>query len=447
MKKLIIFLISFVILLSQFNIFALANFTDSFEVDAPIAYVISADSDATVIYDKLGNEMFDPGEIVKIVTAILVIENCTDLNEIVTASGNAIRSLEQIKVTRAGIRVDEQISVYELLCCLLIYNCSEASNVLAEYIGGSIDNFVSMMNEFSDKLGLNNTSFSNPGGYKSENQYSTASDIAKIMNYCIQNATFLQISSTSRYDMQPTNKYQDVRYLNNTNLLIRSDRTDYYFKYAKCGKSGETKSGLCNNVVYASKDGYNYICVVAEADDEGGSGFKAFVESKGLMKWVFDNIKLREVANTSTYVGEVKVRLADGNDYVGLVPANNVSALVPSGVNVESVLIEPIGEQTASVVDAPVKKGDKLGKAAIKYAGVTIAEVDLVASVDVDMSTTKLIKEKIRQFIVNPIFLIVVLLIVLFVIVCFIISYRNKQRMRRKRIRAIHKENDNIRRG
>lgn len=452
MKKFIILILLFVFLITQNSICVFANYTDSFEVDAPIAYIVSADSDNTVIYNKAGDSVVDPGEIVKIVTGILVIENCSDLQTELTASADAIRSIEHLRLTRAGILVGERISVYELLYCLLVYNCSEAANVLAEYIGGSIDGFVVMMNDFAEKLELEHTSFSNPGGYNSENQYSTASDIAEIMKYCILNSTFLQISSTFRYEMEPTNKYGDTRYLINTNSLINNSISDYYFKYVKCGKSGQTSSGLCNSVSYASKDGYNYICVIlcAEEKDYDEDTYvenMAFVSSKNLLSWVFENIRLREVANTSTYVGEVKVRLAEGSDYVGMVPANNVSALVPSGVNVESVYIEPIAELTVSAIDAPVKKGDILGRAAIKYAGNTIAEVDLVASFDCDRSTSKFIGEKIRQFISNPIFIVIVLIIIAFVVVCFIISYNNKQKLRRKRIRALNNDPENRKRG
>lgn len=441
MKKIIISIFLSIIIFSQYVCTAFANYTDSFEVDAGIAYVVSSNSDETVIYDKGGDASVDPGEIVKLVTGMLVIENCSDLSVIVTASQNAIRSLESIKVTRAGILVGENITLNELLYCLLVYNCSEAANVLAEHVGGTIENFVDMMNDFAEEQGLKNTHFSNPGGYNSENQYSTAKDIAAIMEYCIQNPTFLQISSTFRYDMPPTNKYSETRYLINTNSLINNGSEDYYYKYVKCGKSGQTKDGLCNCVSYASKDGYNYICVVLEAeikddDKDGKDENMAFVSSKKLLQWIFDNIKLREVANTATYVGEVKVKLSSDTDYVGLVPAQNVSALVPSGVNSESVYIEPIATLTESVVEAPVKKGDVLGRAVIKYAGSAIAEVDLVASFDVERSMAKYIGEKIRTVLVNPIFLIIVFLVVVFVVVCFVISYRNKQKMRRKRIRA-----------
>lgn len=451
MKKFIILLLTLLLVVSN-TVFASANYTDSFDVDAKIAYVVSANSDATVIYDKGSDTVVDPGEIVKLVTGILVLENCPDLNVTLTASETAIRSIENLKVTRAGILVGETATIGELLYCLLVYNCSESANVLAEHVGGTIDNFVVMMNDFAKKLELKNTSFSNPGGYNSENQYSTAKDIAAIMNYCIQNANFIQISSTFRYEMPPTNKYKDTRYLINTNSLINGSIEDYYYKYVKCGKSGQSKDGLCNCVSYASKDGYNYICVILGAEDKDYdldtySENMSFVSSKELLKWIFDNIKLREVANIATYVGEVKVNLSSTTDYVGLVPSQSVSALVPSGVSTQSVYIEPIASLTKSSVDAPVKKGDVLGRAAIKYAGSVIAEVDLVASFDVERSTSKYIGEIIRKILVSPVFLITVFIIIVFAIVCFLISYRNKQKLRLKRIRAINNDNSKDKKG
>lgn len=440
MKKFIIFILSLIVLLSNCFIFSNAAFTSSLDVDASIAYVISADDDATVIYNKGGSLKCNPGAIVKIVTGILVIENISDLSAVVTASGNAIRSIENLGITTAGIYVGEMMTVEELLYCLLVYNANDAANVLAEYVAGSIDNFVSMMNEFATKLGLKNTCFSNPGGYNNSDQYSTAEDIASIFNYCVKNATFSQISSTFLYEMPATNKYTTTRYLKNTNYLINYAINDYYYKYVKCGKSGYTENGNTNCVSYASRDGYNYICVVLDApvkdfDNDTVTENMSFVTSKKLYQWVFDNIKLRVVANTSTYVGEVKVRLSSEFDYVSLVPVDNVSALVPSGVNAESVFIEPIPEYTKEVLDAPVKKGDLLGRAAIKYAGETVAEVDLVAAFDVSLSPAKKFGDIVLRIVTNPIFLIVVFIIVCVFAFLFYISYKNKQKQKRKQAR------------
>lgn len=442
MKKFIIFVLSINIVFSSLLFQATAAFTSALEVEGNVAYVVSSDKDQTVIYDKNSTLRCNPGELVKLVTAILTLENCKDLSEVVTASGTAIREVERLRVTTAGILVGEMITVKELLYCLLLYNANDASAVLAEYIGGTVDGFVLMMNEFAKKLQLSDTLFSNPGGYNVGTQYSNAKDIAKIFSYCMENQTFSDIIGTFLYEMPATNKYKSPRYLKNTNYLINSGVNDYYFKYVKAGKSGYTEAGNCNCVSMASKDGYNYICVVLDApmndfDNDLVKENMSFVSSKLLYKWVFDNIKLRVVANTSTYVGEVTVRLSKEFDYVSLVPIENVSALVPAGVNAESVYIEPIAELTKATVDAPVKKGDLLGKAAIKYAGETVAEVDLVAAFDVSVSHTKLMLDKILKIISSPVFIIILLVVILACTVLFLISYRNKQLLRKKRLNRI----------
>ena len=443
MKKLIVFLLSFIILLNFSASNAFASFTNSLELDANIAYLVSVDDDKSIIYDKNSDVRCDPGALVKIVTGIIVLENCNDYSQQVTASGNAIRSIEALRITTAGILVGEIMTVEELLYCLLVYNANDAANVLAEFIAGSVPDFVKMMNDFVKELGLENTAFADPGGYSPSNQYSTARDLAVIFRYCMENADFAKIISTFLYEMPATNRYTQTRYLKNTNYLINSGIPDYYTKSVKGGKSGNTSSGNCNVVSMASKDGYNYICVVLDApimnvDEDEAAENMSFVYSKKLYEWAFENIKLRVVANTFTYVGEVAVRLSDEFDYVSLVPAENVSALVPSGVSAESVLIEPISELTVETIDAPVKKGELLGKAAIKYAGETVAEVDLVAAFDVEISASKFIADKILSVITSPAFIILFVLAVVVILPLSFISYRNKRKLRLKKLREQH---------
>ena len=442
MKKSIILLLIISLLCCVFSFYSSAAYTDSFETDAPIAYVVSSDKDSTVIYDKGSATKSDPGEIVKIVTGILVIENCKDFSETVTASNSAIRRIEQVRATTAGILVGEVMTVEELLYCLLVYNAGDAAVVLAEYIAGSEEQFVTMMNDFAKSLGLKNTNFTNPVGFNEEGQYSTAADIAVMFNYCMKNPQFSSIISTFLYEMPATNKYSQTRYLKNTNNLINSGIYDYYFEYVKGGKSGYTSSLNCNCVSFASKDGYNYICVVLNAenkdyDNDNVSENMSFVVSKELYDWVFDNIKLREVANVSTYVGEVEVRLSSKYDYVSLVPAENVSALVPSGVDASSVYIEPIGD--IPPVDAPVKKGDLIGKAYVKYAGEIVAEVDLVADFDVNRSLIKYLGSLLLKTISNPVFIIIAVAVIIIVPAVFFVWYRNTMLKRRaQRRRAYH---------
>lgn len=373
-----------------------AAYNSEIEIDADIAYLISCDADSTVIYDKNSDQKMSPGAIVKIVTAILTIENCPDLDAVVTAEADPIRALDGTGATIAGILVGEQLTVRQLLYCLLVYNANDAANILASYVSGDSVRFAALMNDFAARLQCAGTHFANPTGFDDNGQYTTAKDLATIFRYCMSNSTFSDILSTTYYEIPATNKYDETRKLSTTNGLMNTGIPDYYFQYVKAGKSGITEDDKCNAVSMAVKDGYSYICVIMNADFKDFDQDKleenmSLVCSKQLYAWTYDNIKLRVVANTSTYVWEEKVLLSKDYDYVSLVPAMEVSALVPSGVNAESVYIEPIKDSLPEQIKAPVKKGDIIGKAVIKYAGEKVAEVDLAAAFDVDRNFGKTI--------------------------------------------------------
>lgn len=448
MRKLLFLLFSLIILTTALPLNAFAAYTSAFEVDSNIAYLISLDDESTVIYDKNSTQKTSPAALVKIVTGIIVIENCANLDEVVTASADSIRRLDGTGSTIAGILVGEQLSVRQLLYCMLVYNANDAVNVLVDLIGGNSENFVAMMNEFAQKLQCTDTHFTNPNGFDSTEQYTTARDMAVILKYCMKNNTFSEIISTPLYEIAPTNEYTETRYLRNTNSLLNSAISDYYFQYVKGGKSAVTSEDRCNVVSVAFKDGYNYLCVcldspVMDFDDDGVDENMAFVDSKKLYEWTFSNIRLRTVANKTTYVGEIEVRLSSQYDYVSVVPAEDINALVPSGVNAESVYIEIMPELTQTVVDAPIKKGDKLGRAAIKYAGETIAEVDLCAAFDVKRSAGKYAVDILLKIVNTIVFKCVAAVIVIVIVPAAVITFiKNRARRKKDKIRLVKKPDE-----
>ena len=447
MKKFIIFLISFIILISSFVFSANAAFTTAVEIESPIAYLVSLDDDGTVIYDKNSTLKAEPASLTKIVTAILVIENCTDYEAVVTAPSYAIRLLDGTNSSTAGILVGEQLTVRQLLYCLLVYSANDAANVLADYIGGgSIDTFIGMMNDFAQKLGCTDTHFANAHGLFDENHYSTAKDLAVMYRYCLENSFFSELAGTSYYKIEPTNKYAQTRHLNSTNKMFSSGIADYYYKYLKNGKTGTNNSWNRCFISSASKDGYSYLCVILDApmydvDKDGVDENMSFMDTKTLYSWTFDHIRLRTVANTSTYVTEVSVKLSNEYDYVSLVPANEVNALVPTGVDESGVYVEALTELTASSVNAPVKKGDVLGKAVIKYADDVIAEVDLVAAFDVSLSSVKYIGNLMLTLMKSTAFKIALAFVVLVILPACILLFviiPSKRRKKKSQIRIVN---------
>lgn len=449
MKKFFSLLFSVLILLSCLVPTSLAAFYEpaESEVEADIYYLFSAD-DGTVISEKNIDKQAAPASITKIVTAMVTLENCADLDAIVTVPSYTIRLLDGTNSSTAGILVGEQMSVRDLLFCLLVYSANDAANVLADYVGGgSIETFVGMMNDFVTKLGCTATHFANAHGLDDDNHYTTARDLGTIYKYCIGNSIFCEIAGTVRYEMAPTNMYSETRYLNNTNKMLSSGISDYYCEYVKNGKTGTTDNAGHCVISSASGDGYNYICVVLNApfydvDGDGVSENMAFVSSKNLYNWTFGHMKLCEVANPSTYVAEKRVELSSKYDYVSLVPAKNVSALIPvsgsSDDKTDSVLIEASGEISASAVNAPVKKGDVLGKATIKYADEVIAEVDLVAAFDVERSTLKYIAYLIKTAVSTLAFKLIASFVVVVLLPLCIYIFVAVPRKRNKRKNTVN---------
>ena len=450
MKKSFIFALALLFLSAPLCPAALAAYNSEVDLDANIAYMISLDGDETVIYDKNSSLRFQPGALVKIVTGILTVENVADLDRLVTADYDAVYAIAGTGSGTAGIYVGEQLTVRQLLYCALVYNAGDAASILSYLVGGTPEAFVGMMNDLAAKLGCTDTHFTNPVGWDDAGQYTTAKDIAAIYRYCIANSVFEEIVSTDYYEVEPTNMYGYTRYMKTTLGLMNSGYEDYYFKYVKSGKFGVTDENRCNCVSVASKDGYNYLCVIMDAAYEDYDGDKvdenmAFVSAKKLYGWTFDNIKLRVVANPSVYVTEMRVKLSSEYDYVSLVPAQEVSALVPSGVNAESLLIEPIPEKTKEYAKAPIKKGDILGRAAIKYAGETVAEVDLAAAWDVRSNLFKWIGDLLLGMLKSTVFRIIFLIALAVGAVFLLMMFRSGKLQKQKN--AVRLVRDNTKNG
>lgn len=414
-----------------------AAFNNSLETSADIVLLVSLDNGA-VIFDKNADKVSAPASLTKITTAILTIENCEDLDAIVTIKQSTINAISGTNSSTAGLKVGEEISVRNLLYCMMVKSANEAALALADYIGGgSVANFVQMMNDFVMDMGCENTHFDNPHGLDSPGQYTTARDLAMITKHALTLPLFEEIVNTVSYKMPATNKSGE-RNLLSTNWMINPNFKTYYLKYAQGIKTGTTaNAGRCI-ISKASKDGYNYLAVVmgAPSEDVTGDGNPdncAFLECKKIFKWAFDNIRLTKVADPSQIATVVNVNLSWNVDHVRLVPETEVTALVPVGNNENSVLLEVIPEETPQVINAPVKKGEVLGKARILYAEDEIATVNLVAAEGVKMSVILFMWDGVKNIFKSTLFQIVFVLILLILAVYIgLIIRRNQKKKRRK---------------
>ena len=443
MKKIFSIFLIVIILISTFSVGASASFNSLLETESDIVLLVNTDSE-TVIFDKNADKRSAPASLTKIVTCMLVLENCPDLSVEITCKRECLNGLYAMNAATAGIVTGETLSIKNLLYCLMLPSAADAANILADYVGGSIDNFVVMMNDFVAKLGCKDTKFVNAHGLDTDpNGYTTANDLYKITKYALQNPTFKEITSTSRYDIAPTEKYPYTRYLHNTNKMMNPGIPDYYHKSVSGVKTGTTeKAGRCV-ITTASQDGYNYMLIVMGApqydiDNDNVEENVAFTESKKIYNWAFENIELTKITNTTDVVTVVDVKYNSKVDHLRLLPAEELSALVPLGTESGSLIIRPVADVTPTVVKAPIKKGDVIGKAEILYGEDIVATVDLVAAEDVDLNIFLLILGTIKNIFSTTIFKILfAIAAVLIIIYILLIIRKNRIKAKRNKIRMI----------
>jgi len=350
----------------------------------------------SVIFSRGEARRTAPASLTKIMTAILALEHCTDINEVVEAPAYCLELLYGTNSSNAGIRAGERLTVEQLLYCLMLNSANEAALILADWVSGSQEAFVESMNLMAQQFGCADTNFTYAHGLDEEGHYTTAADVAKITRYALGKdfkgaAMFAKLVDTPVYDIPANNKHDKERRLVTTNHLINVYRTAYYSPIIHGVKTGSTDAAGDCVVAAASKGGYNYLCVVMRGQKValGGDNFltnTAFVDAKALLDWTFANIRLRQVAERGKAVAGVPVEMARNVDYLQLVPAVDVYALVPEGIDSGSVLIEPV-DVPESVV-APIEKGQPIARARILYAGEAFASVDLVAAGDVSRSAS-----------------------------------------------------------
>ena len=257
-------------------------------------------SSGTILYEKNINDKVYPASITKILTAILAIENL-NLEDNIVASKTALRI--PWDSSSAYIKEGEILTVDELLHCLLIYSGNDAANVLAEAVSGNIQDFVKLMNDKAKELGCTGTNFVNAHGYSDDNHYTTALDIAKIFNYCIQNEHFVKIISTKLYIVPETNKTNSKRYLYNTNrlLLTKSEnKHGRYYEYAIGGKTGYTDEAGRTLVTLGKKDDKTIIIAVFKAAMINGTDAR-YTDAINLFNYSFDNFNKRTFSNKDNY--------------------------------------------------------------------------------------------------------------------------------------------------
>ena len=228
-----------------------------------------------LLYGKNENTQFYPASITKLMTALLVAENCS-LNETVTFSKTATTNLESGAVTLNLVEGD-QLSVQDCLYALMLKSANEVANGLAEHVSGSIEKFADKMDERAKQLGCQNTNFENPNGLNNAQHLTTPYDMALIAKAAFENPTVQKVTSTLSYKVAPTSKNPSGKTVTMGHKMFYSTDSRYYPGIIG-GKTGYTSKAGNTLVTAVERDGVRLIAVVMKASGTHYEDTKALLD-------------------------------------------------------------------------------------------------------------------------------------------------------------------------
>ena len=260
-----------------------------------------------VLYSKNADKVQYPASITKIMTSLLAAEHLNMKDKIVMSQSAAY-----------GITVSDSSSIYadtgeeftteQAMMAVMLQSANEMTLALAEETSGSVKKFVELMNLKAKQLGCTGTHFNNPNGLPDELHYTTASDMAKIARAAWYNPTFRKYTTTTYYEIPPTNKFAETRYLLNHHKMMKGNT--YAYEGVMGGKTGYTDAAGNTLVTYAKRGNMRLVSVVMKSING------AYADTAALLDYGFNNftrtaVKTEPATMSVSYLPAEKYILKD----------------------------------------------------------------------------------------------------------------------------------------
>ncbi|MBR4513953.1 MAG: D-alanyl-D-alanine carboxypeptidase [Lachnospiraceae bacterium] len=331
------------------------------------AIVVMDAATGQVLFDKDAYSRHYPASITKLMTAYLAV-TMGDLDSTVTMSYDAVWDTPRDS-SHIALDVDEQLSLRDALYATLLVSANEAAYAVAEHIGGSLPEFVELMNNTAAGFGCKDTHFANASGLHDDNHYTTAYDMALIVRGALKNDTFREFTSTKFHEIAPTNKNDESRPLWQDNKLIMEDY-DVYYEACEGGKTGYTDEAQNTLATWAKKGDRELICIVLYSDVFSNK----YKDTTGLYDYFFDYYSYAQPFKDYTFDGEMVTLASDtlckyydcnNAGYMHLEIDKNMKRLLPTSIDkkllkydftpsTDRVDDDIIGTLTCTYNDAPV---------------------------------------------------------------------------------------------
>ena len=292
-------------------------------------------ADGSVLFSQNGETQYYPASITKLMTALLVAENC-NLDDTVTFSSTATTNLESGAVS-IGMTEGDTLSVRQCLYALLLKSANEVGNALAEHVAGSNATFAEKMNAKAASLGCTNTHFANPHGLNDPNHYTTPHDMALIARAAFANDIVKTVASTRTYTLPATKKNPSGLTVTMGHKMLNPKDSRYYQGIIG-GKTGYTSKAGNTLVTAAERNGVRLIAVVMKSQSTH------YTDTKALLDYGFKLAEAGALTGQSTSQNNTQV----SGPASGKNASDNSSSSSNQAQETQGTTVTPAGQETAA---------------------------------------------------------------------------------------------------
>ena len=352
-------------------------------------------NDNRVLYEQNKDEKVSIASMTKILTAMTVIENQNNLQKTIKLTNNDFKKINELNLATAGFKVGDTVTYEDLLYGLLFPSGAECAFALSNNTFSTYDEFINKMNNLAKKIGMKNSSFTNPVGYDEENHYSTVNDVYLLFKYAMNNKVFKNIIT-------------DKSYTTSNNIVLKNNVINKYKKisgknYLVAGKTGTTKKA---GYALASiiKEGKVNLMLVTTNTPFDYKAYYNFLDAKTIYEYYLNNYEYKNVAKKNQILTKVNTKYAKEN-----------KALITTDKNLEKY----VNKKTSNIVYSYkgqndltpfIKKGSKVGIINVYVDDVYVGKVNAILKEKLTFSLVKYLKaHKIFSIIISIVILIIII--------------------------------------
>ena len=355
-------------------------------------------NDNEILFEKDSEKEIPIASLTKIMTTIVAIENIKNIDETVIIPKEGLEGLVEANASVAGFKLNESVTYEDLLYGSLLPSGADATQTLAYYISGGIEEYVELMNKKAKELKLNHTHFSDVTGLDDKNNYSSVKDISTLLKYALNNNTFKKIFTTTSYIT--SNKRLKLE----STLLYYTNTYKLNNKYIYGSKTGFTDiAGLCLASI-AQYDGIEYLLVTAGAPSETRYPYH-FIDAFNIYDYYVNNYYNLNIYDKKKPLLSLNTNYSKEKKY-NVFLDDNITKFVSKDITENDFTFNYQGTEVVT----PFTKKGQIGTMTIKFNEETIRTIPIIYDGSLTLSISDLLLD-------NLIFIVLFIIIINVIII------------------------------